>query len=101
MCSVCIANGERHHKHAVISTKDAAGDAKAAVEGYMKAAQSFAKEAEGHNKALNSKLQGSALVTFVATAAYHKTLVLLMDVVFCALSAGRHCIACGGRDQSA
>jgi hypothetical protein len=42
----------------VISTKAAAGDAKAAVEGYVKAAQSFAKEAEGHSKVFSSKLQG-------------------------------------------
>ncbi len=59
MCSVCIANGERHHNHAVISTKDAAGEAQAAVEGYVKQAQGFAKEAEGHSKAL-SAMQGSS-----------------------------------------
>ncbi len=96
MCGVCIANGEKHHNHSVISTKAAAGDAKAAVEGYVKAAQSFAKEAEGHNQALSSRLQGQpSFASDVAQAG------LLMDVLSFAISAGRDCIACGGRDQSA
>ncbi len=72
MCGVCVAKGEKHHNHSVISTKAAAGDAKAAVEGYVKAAQSFAKEAEGHSKALSSKLQGSALCSSEATAVLHE-----------------------------
>ncbi len=63
MCGVCIANGEKHHTHAVISTKAAAGDAKAAIEGYVKAAHSFVKEAEGHSQAFSSKLQGPSLHT--------------------------------------
>jgi hypothetical protein len=65
VCGVCIAGGEKHHKHSVIAIKDAAGSAKAAVEGYAKAAQTFAKEAEGHSKALISKLQGPALSLFI------------------------------------
>ncbi len=36
----------------------AAGDAKSALEAYVKAPEGFANEAKGHNKALTSKLQG-------------------------------------------
>ncbi len=36
---VCVANGEKHHNHAVISTKAAAAGAKAAVEGYEGSSQ--------------------------------------------------------------
>ncbi len=51
MCGVCIAGGEKHHSHSMIATKDAAGDAKTAVEGYVKASESFAKEAEAQQGA--------------------------------------------------
>ncbi len=80
VCGACIANGEKHHTHALISAKAAAGDAKAAVEGYVKAAQSFAREAEGHSNALSSKLQGSALCSSEATAVLHE--ILLADCCF-------------------
>jgi hypothetical protein len=58
VCNVCISSGEKHSGHSVSSVKAAAGDAKAAVEGHMKAAQDCSKAAGTMTESINSKLSG-------------------------------------------
>ncbi len=55
---MCVSSGEKHGGHSVTSVKIAAVDVKLAVEGYTKAAQIYAKEAETHAETVNAKLRG-------------------------------------------